>query len=289
MPIRLNYALLMDVEQFLDPSFLEQIAGYLLSGLGFLLVVFVGRFIASKVRKTIREKLDKPSMDQTLVKFGANLAFYAIFVLSILAALQTLGVNTASFVAVLAAAGFAIGLALQGTLANFAAGILLLIFRPFNVGDYVEVGGETGYIRDLQLFFTKIDTRKNERVIVPNGDIFGSTIRNRFFHDEIRVDCAVGTDYPADIDATREVLLKAAATVSDRIESRGEQAALVSLGDSAIIWDVRIWCHPDDFFRLSQELKRAVKYGLDKADIGIPYPQMDVHVDQLAAGDGAPA
>lgn len=278
----------MDVQQFLDPALIEELAGYLLRGLGFLLVVLVGRFIASKVRTTIRRKLDKPSMDQTLVKFGANISYYAIFVLAVLAGLQTLGVQTASFVAVLAAAGFAIGLALQGTLANFAAGILLLIFRPFNVGDYVEVGGEKGYVRDLQLFFTKIDTRKNELVIVPNGDIFGSTIRNLFFYDEIRVDCAVGTDYPEDIDATRRVLLNAAATIEDRIEERGEQATLVSLGDSAIIWDVRIWCHPDDFFRLNQELTRAVKYGLDEAGIGIPFPQMDVHVDQLS-GDGAPA
>ena len=114
-------------------------------------------------------------------------------VLTVLVALATVGVEVASFVAILAAAGFAVGLALQGTLANFAAGILLLVFRPFDVGDYVEIAGEKGFVRDLQLFFTKIDTRENRLVIVPNGDIFGSTITNIFAYDEVRVDCDVGT------------------------------------------------------------------------------------------------
>ena len=150
-------------------------------------------------------------------------------VLTVLVALATVGVEVASFVAILVAAGFAVGLALQGTLTNFAAGILLLVFRRFNVGDYVEIAGEKGFVRDLQLFFTKIDTRENRLVIVPNGDIFGSTITNIFAYDEVRVDCDVGTDYPADIDETREILLEAAQTVDDRLTEKGEQAALVSL------------------------------------------------------------
>lgn len=202
-------------------------------------------------------------------------------VLTVLVALATVGVEVASFVAILVAAGFAVGLALQGTLTNFAAGILLLVFRRFNVGDYVEIAGEKGFVRDLQLFFTKIDTRENRLVIVPNGDIFGSTITNIFAYDEVRVDCDVGTDHPADIDETREILLEAAQTVDDRLTEKGEQAALVSLGDSAIVWQVRVWATPDDYFRLKQELTRAVKYHLDDAGIGIPYPQMDVHMDKL--------
>jgi small conductance mechanosensitive channel len=270
-----------DLQSLLTPETLGTLTDYALNILAFVAILVAGRFIASWVRNLIRSGLDRPSFDKTLVKFAGNFSYYAIFVLALLAALNTLGVQTASFVAVLAAAGFAIGLALQGTLANFAAGIMLLIFRPFNVGDYVEVGGETGFVRDIQLFFTKLDTRENRLIVIPNGDIFGSTIENIFAYDVVRVDCDVGTDYPADIDETREVLLRAARTVDDRVDDKGVKAALTGLGDSAISWQVRIWAEPDDYFRLKQELTRAVKYELDAAGIGIPYPQMDVHMDKL--------
>jgi small conductance mechanosensitive channel len=261
------------------------LGGYLLRILAFIGILVVGRWIASRIRSLIKGGLDRPELDRTLTKFAGNFAYYAIFVLALLAALNTLGVETASFVAVLAAAGFAVGLALQGTLANFAAGVMLLVFRPFNVGDYVEIGGETGYVHDLQLFFTKIDTRSNQLIVVPNSDIFGSTIRNIFAYDEVRVDCEVGTDYPADIDATREVLLEAAQSIDDRIEERGVQAALTELGGSSVNWEVRIWAAPDDYFRLKQDLTRQVKYHLDEAEIGIPYPQLDVHMQNGAGAE----
>ena len=256
-------------------------ADYLLSVAAFILILIIGRYVARWRRNKIRDGLDTPDVDRTLTKFAGNFVYYAIFLLAIFAALQTVGVEIASFVAVLAAAGFAVGLALQGTLANFAAGIMLLIFRPFGVGDYVEIADETGFVRDLQLFFTKIRTRDNRVIIIPNGDVFGATIENVFAEDEIRVDCDVGTDYPADIDKTREVLLAAARSVEDRLEEKGEQAALVELGGSSINWQVRIWATPDNYFRLKQELTRQVKYHLDEAGIGIPYPQMDVHLDEL--------
>jgi small conductance mechanosensitive channel len=256
-------------------------ADYLLSALAFVAILVVGRYLAKWVRDLIRGGLDKPGVDRTLTKFAGNFAYYAIFLLALFAGLETVGVETASFVAVLAAASFAVGLALQGTLSNFAAGVMLLVFRPFGVGDYVEIAGETGFVRDIQLFFTRLTTRENRLVIIPNGDIFGATIENIFAHDEIRVDCDVGTDYPADIDETRDVLLQAARAVDDRIEEKGEQAALVGLGGSSIDWQVRIWATPDNYFRLRQELTRQVKYHLDEAGIGIPFQQMDVHLDKL--------
>ena len=282
------------MEQLLAPDFLTaetltMLGGYLLRILAFIGILVVGRWIASRIRSLIRGGLDRPEMDRTLTKFAGNFAYYAIVVLALLAALNTVGVETASFVAVLAAAGFAVGLALQGTLSNFAAGVLLLVFRPFKVGDYVEIGGETGYVRDLQLFFTKIDTRSNQLIVVPNGDVFGSTIRNVFAYDEVRVDCQVGTDYPADVDATRDVLLEAAESVEDRIEERGVQAALSELGGSSVNWEVRIWASPEDYFRLKQELTRQVKYHLDEAGIGIPYPQLDVHMQNGTVDDDAAA
>ncbi len=270
-----------DLQSFFTPETMTVATNYLLKTIGFIAILVVGRFIAGWIRSIIRDGLDRPSFDKTLVKFAGNFAYYGVFVLAILAGLQTLGVQIGSFVAVLAAAGFAIGLALQGTLANFAAGIMLLIFRPFNVGDYVEVGGETGFVRDIQLFFTKLDTRDNHLIVIPNSDIFGSTIENIFHYDVVRVDCNVGTDYPADVDQTREVLLRAARSIDDRVEEKGVQATLKGLGDSAISWQVRVWAETDDYFRLKQQLTRAVKYELDKAGIGIPYPQMDVHMDKL--------
>jgi len=262
-----------------------------LSAFAFVVILVVGWYVAAWVRDTIRGGLDRPRVDRTLTRFAGNFAYYGVMVLAIFAALETLGVETASFVAVLAATGFAIGLALQGTLANFASGIMLLIFRPFSVGDYVEVADEKGYVRDIQLFFTRLRTRSNRLIIVPNSDIFGSTIENIFAEEEIRVECDVGTDYPADIDETREVLLEAARAVDGRIEHKGETAALVGLGDSSINWQVRVWAHPEDYFGLRQELLRQVKYKLDAADIGIPFPQRDVHLDSLDGtvnGNGTP-
>ena len=257
------------------------IGTYVLNAVAFIAILIVGWYVASWVRNLIRGGLDRPKVDATLKKFAGNFAYYAIFLMAILAGLETAGVETASFVAVLAAVGFAVGLALQGTLANFAAGVMLLIFRPFKIGDYVEVADETGFVRDISLFFTRINTRANRLVIVPNGDVFGSTIENIFAYDVVRVDCEVGTDYPADIDATREVLLEAARSVEGRVEEKGEQAALKALGGSSINWEVRVWAETDDYFRLRQELVRQVKYKLDEAEIGIPYPQMDVHLDEL--------
>jgi len=268
-------------QDFLTAETMTMLGGYLVRVLAFIGILIVGRWIAARIRSLIKGGLDRPDMDRTLTKFAGNFVYYAVIVLALLAALNTLGVETASFVAVLAAAGFAVGFALQGTLANFAAGVMLLVFRPFNVGDYVEIGGEKGFVRDLQLFFTKLDTRENQLVIVPNSDVFGSTIRNFFAYEEVRVGCDVGTDYPADIDATREVLLEAARSVDDRLEEKGVQAALVELGGSSINWQVRIWARPDDYFRLKQELTRQVKYHLDEAEIGIPFPQLDVHMDKL--------
>lgn len=268
-------------QDYLSAETIRLLGTYLLSAIAFILILIVGRYVAKWVRNLIRGGLDRPKVDTTLTKFAGNFAYYAIFLLAIFAGLETLGVETASFVAVLAAASFAVGLALQGTLANFAAGVMLLIFRPFSVDDYVEIADETGFVRDISLFFTRLTTRDNRLVIVPNGDIFGSTIRNIFAHDVVRVDCDVGTDYSAEIDEVRKVLLEAARSVDDRVEEKGEQAALKGLGDSTIDWEVRVWATPDDYFRLGQELARQVKYKLDEAEIGIPYPQMDVHLDEL--------
>jgi small conductance mechanosensitive channel len=179
----------------------------------------------------------------------------------------------------LAAAGFAVGLALQGTLANFSAGVMLLIFRPFKAGDVIDVAGVKGKVQEISLFTTELDTPDNRRLIVPNGSIFGSTIENVTFHPIRRVDVAVGTDYPADLNATRKVLEDAAASVQPQADGKEPQVYLSELGDSSIAWSVRVWTSTEDYWGVKEELTQKVKDALDEAGIGIPYPQMDVHMD----------
>lgn len=279
------------MDALLDQLTLDNIIFYGGRLVAAILIFMVAKWIAGRLRDAIRSMLDKPEYDKTLGRFGGNLLYYVIIVLALLAALSTVGVEVASFIAILAAAGFAVGLALQGTLANFAAGVMLLVFRPFDVEDVVEIGGERGRVRDIQLFYTRLNTMDNQLVIIPNGDVFGSSIRNVLYNDELRVACEVGTDYPADLDEARAVIKQAGERIDDRIEERGVQVVLTELGGSSINWEVRVWIRPNgfgDLVRVRDELARAVKYELDTADIGIPYPQMDVHLDRTdAGGDGA--
>lgn len=279
------------MDALLDQLTLDNIIFYGGRLVAAILIFMVARWIAGRLRDAIRSMLDKPEYDKTLGRFGGNLLYYAIIILALLAALSTVGVEVASFIAILAAAGFAVGLALQGTLSNFAAGVMLLIFRPFDVEDVVEVGGERGRVRDIQLFYTRLNTLDNQLVIIPNSDVFGSSIRNILYNDELRVSCEVGTDYPADLDEARAILKQAGEQIDDRIEERGVQVLLTELGGSSINWEVRVWIRPNGFGdlpRVRDELARSIKYKLDAADIGIPYPQMDIHMDRTdAGGDGA--
>lgn len=254
---------------------------YLMPILGALVALAATWILAGWTRRLIRNSLKKAEFDLTLTRFFSNLAYYAVLIFGILSALTLFGISIASFAAVLAAAGFAVGLALQGSLSNFAAGVMLLIFRPFKVEDMVEVGGTRGKVHEIQLFTTILDTPDNRRVTVPNGSVFGNTIENETFHDTRRVDVGVGTDYPADLSETRQVLLRAADGVDGRLHDQDPVAYLDSLGDSCINWSVRVWANTEDYWAVKDRLTQAVKEALDDAGIGIPYPQMDVHVDQL--------
>lgn len=257
---------------------------------GALLLLFAAWIIAAWLRRTISRSLEKANFDITLTKFFGNAARYLLLIIAVLGCLEIFGVQATSFAAVLAAAGFAVGLAFQNTLSNFSAGIMLLTFRPFKVGDVVNVAGYLGKVDEIELFTTKIDTFDNRRIIVPNSAVFGSTIENITFHDTRRVDVSVGTDYPADLDETRKVLETAAENVEGRLPDQDIQVVLDSLGDSSINWEVRVWSKTSDFLAVKQALTRAVKMALDDAGIGIPFPQMDVHLDgALNKGNAGPA
>ncbi len=244
-----------------------------------LLVIIVAGWVKRMATKACR----KAKVEDTLARFLGNMIRYLVLFAGGIAILGTLGVETTSFAAILAAAGFAIGMAMSGMLGNVAAGVMLLFFRPFKVGDVANAGGTTGKVIEIGLFTTTFDTPDNRRIIVPNGSIFGGTIENVSFHDTRRVAVAVGTDYGADIDKTREVLVAAAAACTGVHQDPAPAAVLTGLGGSSIDWSVRVWCDAADFWAVSDQLTRDVKYALDNADIGIPYPQMDVHLDGKVA------
>ena len=261
----------------------ETIQTYLIPGIGALVLIIAAFVIAGWVKRLTFRALQKTNMDLTLTKFFSNFARYLVLIIALVAILGYFGIQTASFAAVLAAGGFAIGMAFQGTLSNFSAGVMLLIFRPFKVGDVISVNDVTGAVDEIELFTTHLNTLDNRRMIVPNSAIFGSTIENVTYHDARRVDVAVGTDYGADLDRTRKVIEAAAATVPGRLQDKGVEAYLVGLGGSSIDWEARVWCSPPDYFAVKDALTRAVKMGLDDAGISIPFPQQDVHIDGSVA------
>ena len=249
-----------------------------------VIILFVGWIVAGWVGGLVRKTCDRSKIDLTLAKFFAKCAKWAVLLLVVLAVLGIFGISTASFAAVIAAMGLAVGLALQGTLGNFAAGVMLLIFRPFKVGDVVSVAGHTGKIDEIELFTTTMDTPDNRRLILPNGAVFGSSMEVITHHDRRRVDVAVGVDYSADLDRTRTVLLNTATGVEGRLTDVEAVVVLAGLGASSVDWSVRVWAPTPDFFAVKERLTEAIKKALDEAGIGIPFPQMDVHVDGALAG-----
>jgi len=245
-----------------------------------LIVVWV---VGGQARRASLRGFEKAKFDVTLAKFFSSLIRWTILLLGMLAVLGIFGVETTSFAAVLAGAGLAIGMAFSGTLSSFASGVLLLTFRPFRVGDVVSVAGVTGKVDEIGMFTTTMDTPDNRRMIVPNSNIFGQTIENITFHPKRRVDVNVGTEYSADLRKTREVLEAAARAVEGRLPDDDIMVWLDSMGDSSINWQVRVWAPTPDWAAVRQALTRDVKYALDNAGIGIPFPQRDIHVFQETA------
>jgi len=263
----------------------DMIVSYAVSAIGALVFLFIAFIIAGWAKRATTGTLRKARTDETLALFLGTVARWAIVIMAFIAALGMFGVKTTSFVAVIGAAGLAIALAFQGALGNLASGVMLLLFRPFKVGDVVNVAGQSGKVIAIELTTTALDTFDNRRFIVPNGDVFGSVIENVSYHDERRVDVNVGCEYSADIDKTRETLSRAAESIENRLPDRETQVVLKELGGSSVDWQIRVWVKADDFWPTKEALTRAVKMHLDDAGIGIPFPQMDLHIDgALASG-----
>lgn len=249
---------------------------------GALVLVVVGWILAGWVGRATTRSLGRMRVDETLGRFTGRLFRYGILLMAGLAALRFLGVETTTFTAVVAATGFAVGMAFKDTLANFSAGVMLLVFRPYKVGDVVVASGQTGKVFEIDLFSTYLDTSDNRRLIVPNGAIFNTTIENVSQHATRRVDISVGTDYAADLERTRDLLAGAAAAAKGALADPPTAAVVTSFGDSAVNWSVRVWARTTEFGDVQQAAIIAIKRALDAAGVGIPFPQMDVHLAQPA-------
>lgn len=248
-----------------------------------LAVIFAAYFVAKYVSRIVSHPL-RQRVDETLGRFIGTAIFYAIMAAVIGAVASKLGAPLGGAAAILAAAGFAIGLAFQGTLGNFAAGVLMIVFRPFKVGDVVSVAGVAGKVNEIDLFTTTLDTPDNRRLIIPNGSISSGTIENMSFHPHRRVEVVVGVDYDADLNMTRQALQTAVDTFAGETiqgEDRGNAVILASLGDSAVEWKVRVWVASADYWRLMELVTSQIKQQLDAVGIGIPYPQMDIHLNRV--------
>lgn len=252
-------------------------------GLG---VIFLGYLAAKYVSRVISRPICR-RVDETFGRFIGKVVFYAILIGVIAAVASRLGAPLGGVAAILAGASFAVGLAFQGTLSNFASGVLMMVFRPFKVGDVVNAAGVMGKVNEIDLFTTTLDTPDNRRIIVPNSAISGGTIENVSFHPHRRIEVVVGVDYTADIETTRAALQRAADNLADRMvtgEDRGSAIVLANLGDSAVEWKVRMWVASADYWSMLEALTGQVKQQLDAVDIGIPFPQLDVHLSRF---DGA--
>ena len=253
--------------------------------IGVILILLIGRWLAGRFARLAKAGMERAKMDATLSQFGSNMTRYFVLLITGLFCLELFGVKTTSFVAVLGAAGFAVGLALQGTLANFSAGVMLLFFRPFSVGDYVNAGGVDGCVTALGIFSTSLLTPNGTVIIVPNGSIYGGTIHNYSPSDRRRVDVVVGVAYDADIDTARKVLTEMIAGIELVDQSKDNHVYLLNLGASSVDFEVRAYAHPDEYWPVRDALLRGSKYALEAAGIGIPYQTIDLNIVSNAAAD----
>jgi len=255
---------------------------YGLQVVGAVIILVVGRWAARLIRALVARMMTRAKAEPTLVTFVSSLAYVGLLAFVIIAALAQVGVQTASFIAVVGAAGLAIGFALQGSLANFAAGVLLMIFRPLKAGDFVEAAGVVGKVEDVQIFTTTIVTPDNKTAIVPNSKLTGDNIINYTRKGTRRVDMVFGVAYDADLQQTKQILEGMFADDPRVLKDPAPLVAVAELADSSVNFYVRPWVKAEDYWDVYFDTTRAVKERLDAAGIGIPFPQRDVHIFQAA-------
>ena len=240
----------------------------------------IGIKVIGWIRKLVRKSLEHHGADSGLIQFLDSLVKYGLYILLALSILSHFGVQTTSIVAAIGSVGVAIGLALQGSLSNFAGGVIILLLKPFKVGDYIIQGDLEGYVSEIQLFCTTLSTADNRRIIIPNGQLADNSLINVSAAEFRRIDITVGISYQSDIKAAKEILLKVGNGDVDTIKEgeRAPMAAVTELADSSVNMLLRVWAPTDDYWTVKFRLTEAVKLALDEAGIEIPFNQLDVHL-----------
>jgi len=241
-------------------------------------IFVIGKWLSGTLTRALGKAMARAKSDEILVKFVTNLAYAAMLIFVIMAALAQLGIQTTSFIAILGAAGLATALALQSSLSNFAAGVMLIVFRPFKVGDYIEAAGTGGSVEEILIFSTKLKSPDNKQLYVPNGSILSGTIVNYSAKEQRRVDLVFGCGYGDDIKKVKALLEK---TLSDNplvLDDPAATVAVFELGDNSVNFRVRPWVNTPDYWDVHGQITEAVKQGFDEAGISIPFPQRDVHL-----------
>ena len=256
------------------------VADWGLNVVGAIAVLLIGRMAAGWARKLTRASLARGGVDETLIPFVSRLAYTGVMLFVAIAVVGMFGVPTASFVAVLGAAGLAVGLAFQGTISNFASGVMLLIFRPVSVGDFVDIGGTTGKVGEIRIFATVLNTPDNMRIIVPNSSVFGQTIKNYSSNATRRVDLVMGVSYDDDLSVVVRTIEEVIAADGRILAEPEPVVAVAELADSSVNLVVRPWCNADEYWQVRWDLIRTLKERLEAAGCTILYPQRDVHVHQ---------
>lgn len=254
------------------------LSAYGLKAIGAILVLIAGRVVARWARRSTTAGLRRAKVDETLIPFISGLVFTLAMVFVMVAVLGLFGIPTASFIAVLGAAGLAVGLAMQGTLSNFAAGVMLLIFRPFKVGDFVEVAGTTGTVQEIGIFATHLNTPNNIRVIVSNSSVYGDKISNYTANESRRVDLTIGVGYDDDLETVRRTIQDVVANHPLVLQDPAPQVEVAELGDSSVNFVVRPWAATGDYWRVYFDVTQRCKEQLEAAGCSIPFPQRDVHL-----------
>ncbi len=245
---------------------------------GAVLVFFIGWIVSKKIVSFARKTMEKAGFDITLAKFLGDFAYVILIILVIIASLGTLGVNTTSFVAILGALTFAVGFALKDQLSNFGAGVLLLIFRPFKVGDFVEAGGATGVVEEIGIINTKMRTGDNRLIYVSNSNIVGGNITNYSAKDTRRIDLTIGVGYEDDLKKVKEVIWDILNSDDRILKEPAPTVAVSELADSSVNFVVRPWVKSSDYWPVYFDLLETIKTRFDREGINIPYPQMDIHI-----------
>ena len=259
------------------------IATYGLNVVGAIVVLIVGLIAAGWARKAVQRMLRRTGrVEETLIGFLGSLVKYAVIAFTIIAVLQQFGVEATSLVAIFGAAGLAVGLALQGTLSNVAAGAMLLLFRPFKVGDFIDAGGHAGTVKEISLFTTELATVDNVQIIIPNAAIWGTAIKNFSFNDTRRVDLVMGIDYGDDIDAAMATINRVIGQEQRALTDPASQVAVSELADNSVNIVVRVWVNAGDYWGVYFDLTKKLKEQLEADGLNFPFPQRTVHMASAA-------